>query len=261
MTPIFQDVVSVLTNEWIYLMSIALLYWTVDKHISFKLFVVLALTIYIHAFIYQLIAGEHSLSPSHQFLPAETVQLATAFWGYFIVEINNRKFSIIASVLILLIAIISFLSGDYAAHHIIVGMILGIFIIYAVYRTRDWMNTAPEPLIFSFSLVLPSALFLLFPEGAVACGLLLGGGVGYSVETIKNRMTYPDYLKKRVAAGIIGLVGLLFLIYLQQWLLHSVLTVYLHAAFVGLWVTLIYPLFMIYIGWYKQDGGFISKSS
>lgn len=256
MWPAIQEIISVFTNEWFYLTTIALLYWTVDKHISFKLFIVLTLTLYIHAFIYHLIA-EHSFP----FLPAEPVQLATAFWGYFIAEVSNRKFTLFACVMIFLVSLVTLLHGFYTLQHVIIAMLLGVFIIYAVYRTRDWMNSAPESLVFSCSLVLPSALLLLFPEGAVACGLLLGGGVGYSVETIKNRMVYPHQLMKRVIAGVIGFIGLFLLIYLHTWLFHSVLTTFLHSALVGLWITLIYPLLMIYFGWYKQDGGLISKSS
>ncbi|SDH34766.1 hypothetical protein [Alteribacillus bidgolensis] len=249
---------ALLINDWFYLTIIALVFWTIDKNIGFNLLVIFSISVYINGFLQFTIPSAETSelsSGSFEFIfPPKEVQLASAFWGFLIPEISDRRYTALACSIIFFTSFVSLLYGERSIQDIIVAILLGIFVVYIVYRSMDWIGSVPEPIIFSFSLVLPSSLLLLFPEGAHYAGLLLGGGVGYSFELIKNRMIFSKHLWKKAAAAATGLVGLLLIVYLESLLSQTTLLQFLHTAFIGLWITLLLPMLSIKLGLHEQAG-------
>ncbi|MFB4164585.1 hypothetical protein ACE1TI_12305 [Alteribacillus sp. JSM 102045] len=247
---------ALLLNDWFFLTVTALIFWIVDKHLGFKLLVVFALTVYIHGILEFSLPSEASQpsTGSAYIFPPREVQIAAAFWGFLIPEVSDRRFTALASGIIIFISTNTLLYGGHSIQDIGVAILLGVFVVYIVYRSMDWIGSVPDPIIFSFSLVLPSSLLLLFPEGAHNAGLLLGGGTGYSFELIKSRMSFSKQLWKKAAAGSIGIGGLILIVYTESFLPQLTLLQFLHAAFIGLWITLLLPMLSIKLGLYQQEG-------
>ncbi|MDQ0299594.1 hypothetical protein J2S78_002014 [Salibacterium salarium] len=240
--------------DWFFLTVIALIYWNVDKHIGVKLFIVVTLTVYIHGLIkntFSPIPAESSFTFS---FPAREVQAATSFFGYLIPEISKRGFTVLSSLFLLVISIITLLYGDRSLQDVIMGILIGIFIVYAVYRSMEWMGSVPEPIILSISLVLPSSLLLLFPEGAPYAGFLLGSGIGFSFEKMKGRIVPPHHTQNKIIMAILGLFGLVIIAYARTWMPSTTLIEFLHAALIGCWITYINPLLSIKLRLTHREG-------
>ncbi|MGY4690255.1 hypothetical protein [Salibacterium sp. K-3] len=247
---------QVFTNEWIFVMMAALLYWTVDKPAGGKLLIVLALSIYFHGLVKHMFLPLPDGENGGFTFPSKEVQLAVSFWGYLIPEMSDRRFTLFSFGIILFTVMMTVLYTPHTYEDILMGGLLGMFIVYAVYRSMDWINSMPEPYLFSFSLVLPSSFLLLFPDGAPYAGLLLGSGAGYSVERLKCRMVVTSVMYKKIAVIVIGSAGL-FLIASAQVLLPSAsVLLFLHAAGAGLWITLILPAISVRLGLNQQSRTF-----
>ncbi|WP_240378051.1 hypothetical protein [Bacillus piscicola] len=255
------DTIILLSSDWFFLAVIALLYWVIDKHTAFKLLVIFALTLYVHeVLINSFPAGTQATNNHESFLdPAKEVQLVTAFWGFLIPAVSDRRFTILSCAIISFTAVFAFFNNSYSYQDIVAALFLGVFIVFIVYRTIDWIGGVPEPIVFSFSLVLPSALLLLFSEGAVYSGLLLGVGAGYSLEKIKNRVKVSGTAVKKTAAGLLGLTGLILIASIGKWLPDTTLIQFSLAAFLGLWITFIQPFIAVTFDLYDREEDFLSS--
>ncbi|RSL30961.1 hypothetical protein D7Z54_23655 [Salibacterium salarium] len=246
-------VIQLLGSDWLFLLVIAILYWTVDKHIGMKLLVIVTLSVYVHGLIRYTFSPLPAGSTFTFTFPAREVQAATSFLGFLIPEVSKKRFTLFSSGVIFLIAGITLVHGAHSLHDVIMAVMIGGFIVYAVYRSMDWIGSVPEPYIFSFSLVLPSSLLLLFPEGAQYAGFLLGGGIGYSFEKIKTRVSLSSHMQNKIITAVIGLAGLLIIAYAQTWLPSTTLFHFIHASLLGVWITFIHPLLSIRLGLNQQE--------
>ncbi|MFZ4452125.1 hypothetical protein [Salibacterium aidingense] len=248
------DTVQLLTNDWFFLIVIAVVYWTIDKNTGLKLLIVVALSVYFHGLIKQTFSPVPSAGSTSFTFPAREVQLATSFWGFLIPEISKRRFTLLACVIIALIAVMTFLNSSHSFQDIIMAVLVGAFVVFAVYRSMDWIGSVPEPFLFSFSLVLPSSLLLLFPEGGPYAGLLLGAGAGYSLEKLKCRMVVSTKIKNKVITAAVGLIGLVLIALSQNLLPSTILLYFLHAALLGFWITLVTPFLSVKLKLNDQKG-------
>ncbi|WP_090925809.1 phosphatase PAP2 family protein [Salibacterium qingdaonense] len=247
---------TVFTNDWFLVVIAALLYWTMDKPAGGRLLIVLALSIYFHGLIKQMFLPVPADGNGGFTFPAKQVQTAVAFWGYLLFEFRDRRFTWLSLAIIMIAAGITLIYTSHTLEDIFMGGMIGAFIVYVVYRSMDWIGSMPEPFLFSFSLVFPSSLLLLFPDGALYAGLLLGSGAGYSVERLKCRMTVTKEVYKKVITAVIGGVGLLLIIAVGSLLPAVSVLFFLHAALVGLWITLFLPFVSVRLGLNQQSGKF-----
>ncbi|SFE30743.1 phosphatase PAP2 family protein [Alteribacillus iranensis] len=255
LTQLAGDTLALLANNWFLLAILALIFWVVDKHIGFRMLVVFALTLYVHGLIaFTLAPDTSSLSQQGFNFPAGSVQITTAVWGYLVPEIRDRRFTLIAIGVILLTSFLSYYYTGHSLQDIAAALFIGLFILYVVYRSLDWIGSVPEPIIFSFSLVLPSAMLLIYPEGAPHAGLLLGVGAGHSMEQLKVRMITAEKEIKRAFSGLLGVVGLLFIIYIGGLLPETLVIHFLYTGFLGLWITILQPLLASKMGLCEQEG-------
>ncbi|MFD2704298.1 hypothetical protein [Salibacterium lacus] len=247
---------TVVTEDWFLVIIAALLYWTMDKPAGGRLLIVLALSIYFHGLIKQMFLPVPDNGSGGFTFPAKQVQTAVAFWGYLLFEFRDRRFTWISFGMILIAVGITVLYTSHTPEDIFMGGLIGAFIVYVVYRSMDWIGSMPEPFLFSFSLVFPSSLLLLFPDGALYAGLLLGSGAGYSVERLKCRMTVTTAAYKKMITAVIGGAGLLLIIAAGRLLPSVSVLFFLHAAAVGLWITLFLPFLSVRLGLNQQSGKF-----
>ncbi|SDH50579.1 hypothetical protein SAMN05192534_106130 [Alteribacillus persepolensis] len=246
-----MNTAALISNDWFFLLLIALVFWSVDKHLSIKLLIIFALSTYTNHFLHHTIPTPSSDAVS-SVLPPKDVQIATAFWGFLIPEISDKRYTLLACLLIAALSFTEMQYGGYSVQDVIVAILLGSFFVYLIYRS-DWISSVPQPIIFSFTMVIPSALLLLFPEGAYYAGLLLGGGIGYNMELIKNRMQFATVMWKRGITCIIGISGLFVIAYLNIFFAPTTLFSFVHAILIGLWLTLLLPILSVKTGLYRQS--------
>ncbi|MFC5713332.1 phosphatase PAP2 family protein [Thalassorhabdus alkalitolerans] len=259
--PVFDwltSVISLLASEWFYVLIIPLIFWMFDKHLGFRLLYVYSFSMYLHVFLNQIIIIDRPAAGIQgnglSTFPSGPVQAATTFWGYLIPEVARRSFSLLAVLMIGIISFVTLYTGAHLLFDVLGAVLIGSFIVYAAYRSLDWVGGMPDPFRFSFSLVLPCALLLLFPESAHYAGLLLGTGIGFSFEQVKVRMLISPHWSRKFLAAIVGLTGLFLIVYIGTFLSPTVLIHFLHFTFLGLWITLIAPYLFVRLRLFEQDG-------
>ncbi|MFB5662016.1 hypothetical protein [Alteribacillus sp. HJP-4] len=257
MGAMIDNTVTIIYHEWFYFLIIPLVYWLIDKYTGFKLLLVFGLTLYFHSLLTAIFEGRSAFSDDpvsfSLSLPLE-VQLSTAFLGYLIWEVADRRFTFLAFMAISFISLFRLISPAYLFEDIFMAIVIGGFTVYIVYRSMDWMGGVPDAYVFSFSLVLPSSLLLLHPEAASYAGLLLGSGAGFSFEQLKNRMSISRDVKKKLSAALLGSAGLLILLSIREFLTPVPVTMFLHAVLVTLWITYIAPALFTKAGIYQHQG-------
>ncbi|WP_018923809.1 hypothetical protein [Salsuginibacillus kocurii] len=242
-----------LGDEWFYLLMIPLIFWAIDKEIGFRLLFIYFLSVYLNLFINGLPslgggASNYLLSPNPM------VQAAVTFWAFLLPEIGKKGFSAIALFAMFSVSFTAYYSVGVEFFSIVSAWALGGFIVYATYRSMDWTGGMPDVYKLAFSFVFPSSLLLLFPNGAIYAGLLLGISTGYVFEQIKTRMLISSHPGRRLLAGVVGLVGMFIFYYAGTWLVDSVITQFLHSAFTGLWITFFAPFLFMQLGVFEQEG-------
>ncbi|MBM7097302.1 hypothetical protein JSY36_16335 [Bacillus sp. H-16] len=265
MTP-FNESLPYLTSEFIlvteldiiFLVLIGLIFWAVNKTIGFQLFFLLAFSVtisnIIQLFFPGVIIGSTWVPLTH--LP---VQAVMTFFAFFI-PLTRNKLELSASVAPILAFSITFLFFTNASVFSIVGaIIIGGFIVYAFYRSFDWIGSMPDRYVMVFSIILPVFLAaVIYPntQALLHTGYLLGAGVGISLEFIKVRMSIPSAtLRKRLTASAFGLFGIaLFKIFAPFFFSWLPLPLFTMGVIIGLWITFIVPLLLVVTKFYKQEG-------
>ncbi|UCZ54591.1 hypothetical protein LGQ02_07515 [Bacillus shivajii] len=257
-TTAFNSIVPVDWLLFIFLLFMSFLYWNISKRIAFQLLYLTTLSIIVANIItlyFPFLYTDEALIP----ITASSVQAMMTFFAFFIPLARNRKE---VGLFLLPPAVFSFLLlilTDIAVFTIVGGLLIGGFIIYSFYRTLDWIGGMPEPYLFIFSMVLPLFLAgIIFPNNEYMFypGILLGSGIGVSLEIFKVRLqTENTTIPKRAIGLIIGFAGLAIFYgvdrILQPWLPLPELT---KGIIIGLWITLFVPVVLIFFKLYERQG-------
>ncbi|MBU8907714.1 phosphatase PAP2 family protein [Desertibacillus haloalkaliphilus] len=255
---LFFTFISFISHEYSYFLLIPFIYWVVHKKIGFYLFYVFLFSMYVNEFLKSTFMierpGDHQPLTTGYSFPSGHVQAATSFWGFLIPAISKRWFTVFACVYIGLISFSRLYTGAHWPADVVAAILISSFIIYMSYRSYDWLGSMPDNYKLIFSFVIPIALVLLNPKSSFFAGLLLGVGVGYGFEQIKNRMVIsPNYTRKTIAF-LIGTIGL-FSIYSLSFLLpEQPAILFIHAALMGMWITWLAPMLFIKFKIYERSG-------
>ncbi|MCD8508716.1 MAG: hypothetical protein LRY73_01625 [Bacillus sp. (in: Bacteria)] len=141
---------------------------------------------------------------------------------------------------------------------IINALIIGGFIVYAFYRTLDWLAGVPEPYLVIFAFLLP--LFIggiLYPhyQYMIIPGILLGSGVGTVLEALKIRIN-PVRLTffQRSCAIIIGSTGILILLYgIDLFANVTIIHTFILGSLIGGWITFFMPMLLVVLNIYPTE--------
>ncbi|WP_096201215.1 phosphatase PAP2 family protein [Bacillus sp. FJAT-45350] len=245
---------DVFSSSYFYFLAIPFLFWTVDKHAGFRLLYLFMFSVYLNNILKDIFKVDRpDTSIDGYSMPSGHAQATTVFWGFLIPFLSKKFFTFVA---ISVIALISF-SRVYTNAHwtldIVVGISIGIFLVYASYRALDWIGAMPDIYKLVLAIILPIALWLLSPEDSYYAGLLLGGGVGYFFEILKCRMILPTSYLRRGAAFLIGIIGLVMIERIGTILSGNLFIELLFSTLLGLWITLIAPLLFVKIRLYNSE--------
>lgn len=247
-------------SEWLllsFLILTGLVYWTVSKRIGFQ---ILYLTILSLSFGFIITMYFPFLRTDDQLLPLTHphIQASMTLFSFFI-PLVRRKIEVILCLLPPLIISLSyfFFQGS-PVFSIVGGILIGGFISYMFYRSLDWMGAMPEPYLFTFAIILPVFIggliypytsFLLLP------GILLGAGIGVTMEQFKVQMSLPTQTMSKLLSMLLGSFGMImgYLIFIVSPISFPFL--FLVAGTVaGLWVTFLVPALLISTKIYTQQG-------
>ncbi|WP_209123070.1 phosphatase PAP2 family protein [Alkalihalobacillus sp. BA299] len=259
--PILQFLITfvqLISHEYVYFIVIPIIYWAIHKQTGFQLLSLFLFSMYVNNFIKDIFMIERptsslQLNNSYSF-PSGHTQAAATFWGYLIPAVAKQWFTLLACFIIAFVAFSRLYTGAHWPIDIIGAIFIGIFLVFASYRSLDWSGGMPERIKISLWIFIPIALFVLSPAQAFFSGLLLGSGIGYQLEQTKNRMDIKVSLLQKIIAIIIGIMGIVAVQTVETYLPDHVFAEFIHATGLGLWITYIAPLLFVSLKIYKQQG-------
>ncbi|PYZ98594.1 hypothetical protein CR205_08430 [Alteribacter lacisalsi] len=252
--------------DLIFLIIIALIFWTWNKTTGFQLLFLLSLSVsiahIIQLFLPAIYVGQEQLPLTHT-----TVQAVTTFFAFFIPLAKNRLE--LAAVLgpVMAVSVTFLLFTGVPVFSLVGAIIIGGFIVYGFYRSFDWIGAMPDRYVMAFAIVLPAFLAgIIYPHTAylLHAGYLLGAGIGVSLEFVKVRMNVSAAgFSKRLPAAAAGLAGIAALNIFAPFLFSPLpLPLLAQGIATGLWITIVLPILLVSLKIYEQEGkGKIISSS
>lgn len=253
----FMTIISIISHKTFYFLVIPFIYWCVHKQIGFALLYLQVSSMYINEVLKETIMLERPFySKENGFsFPSGHTQAATTFWGYLIPIVSKRIFTIIAIMMIVIVSFSRLYVGAHWPIDVIGAIFIATFLIYMTLRTFDWIGSMPDFIKLILSIGLPIAFLIFSPENAWYSGFLLGAGIGYLLEQIKNRMEISRHVSKKLLAYFIGMLGVFAIVSMEKMLPNSFIFELLLSGGLGLWITYIAPILFVNLSIYERKGG------
>ncbi|TMW73766.1 hypothetical protein [Alteribacter natronophilus] len=252
------DLITLDQLDLIFLVLIALIFWTYDKTKGFQLFFLLSLSVslahIILLFLPGIFVGQEQLPITHT-----PVQAVMTFSAFFIPLARNRVELAATLAPVFAISITFLLFTDVPVFSLIGAIGIGGFIVYGFYRSFEWIGGMPDRYVMAFAIVFPAFLTaVIYPYTSylLHTGYLLGAGIGVSLEFVKVRTSIKKAgFLQRLAAAAAGLAGISAAHIFSPVLFSPFpLPALAQGIALGLWITLIFPLLLVLTGIYDQDG-------
>jgi membrane-associated phospholipid phosphatase len=217
-----------LGEEEFYLIFLPFIYWCLDKKVGVGLAYIAIFSPYLNSVVKltfrlprpsdpRLVLLRTETSPS---FPSNHAQSAVVNWGYLVTQFHHKVFSIVAVVLILLIAFSRIYVGVHFPQDIVGGLLMGLLVLVAynwlVGTIEKRRFDLPLPIKLTLSVVVPLALLFVHPfdvDGtypaelaATTMGTFLGMSVGFILERECIRFKVDGLWWKRGLRFILGMV-------------------------------------------------------
>jgi len=247
-------------SEWLllsFLILAGMIYWTISKRLGFQILYLTILSLsfgYIITMYFPYLLTEDELLP----LTHPHIQASMTLFSFFI-PLVRRRIEVILCLLPPLIISLSYLFFQGTpVFSVIGGILIGGFISYMFYRSLDWMGAMPEPYLFTFAIILPVFIsgliyplttFLLLP------GILLGAGIGVTMEQFKIRMSLSTNTTAKLLSILLGAFGMIigYLIFIVSGISFPFLFLIV-GTITGLWVTFFVPALLVLAKIYNKQG-------
>lgn len=218
----FFKLVSSLANETLYLVIISFLYWCVSKRKAFYMIVMLCFSGYIgivikefmkipRPYTYDGIQSLYEKSAVSYSFPSTHVQLATTFWGSFMILCKKRIIWIIGIVFIILVATSRLYLRVHWLSDIMGAVLISVIVVYLY--TKVTIKLSNRKFILLQRIVLVVSLILYFMTDQIdnfkLLGVLTGSTIGIMLENHFIKMNETNNLKIQVSKTVLGLSILL----------------------------------------------------
>ena len=248
----FFKLVSIIANETLYLIVISISYWCVSKRKAFHMIVMLCFSGYIgivikefmkipRPYTYDGIQSLYEKSAASYSFPSTHVQLATTFWGSFMILCKKRIVWIIGIVFIILVAISRLYLRVHWLSDIIGAVLFSVIVVYLY--TKVTMGLSDRKFILLQRIILAVSLIMYVMTSQVdnlkLLGVLTGSTIGIMLENHFINMNESNDFKMQVVKTVLGLSILLVV----QLLLKKVIPdmYYLRYVLTGFTITFLCP--------------------
>lgn len=248
----FFKLVSIIANETLYLIVISISYWYVSKRKAFHMIVMLCFSGYIgivikefmkipRPYTYDGIQSLYEKSAASYSFPSTHVQLATTFWGSFMILCKKRIIWIIGIVFIILVSISRLYLRVHWLSDIIGAVLFSVIVVYLY--TKVTMGLSDRKLILLQRIILAVSLIMYVMTSQVdnlkLLGVLTGSTIGIMLENHFINMNESNDFKMQVVKTVLGLSILLVV----QLLLKKVIPdmYYLRYVLTGFTITFLCP--------------------
>ncbi|WP_242301261.1 phosphatase PAP2 family protein [Bacillus cereus group sp. BfR-BA-01423] len=248
----FFKLVSIIANETLYLIVISISYWCVSKRKVFHMIVMLCFSGYIgivikefmkipRPYTYDGIQSLYEKSAASYSFPSTHVQLATTFWGSFMILCKKRIIWIIGIVFIILVSISRLYLRVHWLSDIIGAVLFSVIVVYLY--TKVTMGLSDRKFILLQRIILAVSLIMYVMTSQVdnlkLLGVLTGSTIGIMLENHFINMNESNDFKMQVVKTVLGLSILLVV----QLLLKKVIPdmYYLRYVLTGFTITFLCP--------------------
>lgn len=248
----FFKLVSIIANETLYLIVISISYWCVSKRKAFHMIVMLCFSGYIgivikefmkipRPYTYDGIQSLYEKSAASYSFPSTHVQLATTFWGSFMILCKKRIIWIIGIVFIILVAISRLYLRVHWLSDIIGAVLFSVIVVYLY--TKVTMGLSDRKFILLQRIILAVSLIMYVMTSQVdnlkLLGVLTGSTIGIMLENHFINMNESNDFKMQVVKTVLGLSIML----IMQFILKKVILdmYYLRYAVTGITITFLCP--------------------
>ncbi|MGH0668022.1 phosphatase PAP2 family protein [Bacillus paranthracis] len=248
----FFKLVSIIANETLYLIVISISYWCVSKRKAFHMIVMLCFSGYIgivikefmkipRPYTYDGIQSLYEKSAASYSFPSTHVQLATTFWGSFMILYKKRIIWMIGIVFIILVSISRLYLRVHWLSDIIGAVLFSVIVVYLY--TKVTMGLSDRKFILLQRIILAVSLIMYVMTNQVdnlkLLGVLTGSTIGIMLENHFINMNESNDFKMQVVKTVLGLSILLVV----QLLLKKVIPdmYYLRYVLTGFTITFLCP--------------------
>ncbi|SCC24271.1 phosphatase PAP2 family protein [Bacillus wiedmannii] len=249
---ILFKLISSIANETLYLVIISILYWCVSKRKAFHMIVMLCFSGYIgivvkefmkipRPYTYEGIQALYEKSAAGYSFPSTHVQLATTFWGSFMMLCKKRIIWIIGIIFIILVATSRLYLRVHWLSDIIGAILISVIVVYLY--TKVTGELSDRKFILLQRIVLAVALIMYFMTDQIdnlkLLGVLTGSTIGIMLENHFIKMNENNNLKIQVVKTVLGLSFML----MMQLILKKVIPdmYYVRYVLTGITITFICP--------------------
>jgi membrane-associated phospholipid phosphatase len=217
-----------LGEEEFFLIFLPFIYWCLNKQVGVGLTYIIMFSYYFNSLVKLTFRLPRPSDPRLVFLRTETdpsfpsghAQGAVVSWGYLVTRFRHKIFSLMAVVLILLIAFSRIYVGVHFPQDVVGGLLIGLLLLVAY----NWLVGTierrrfdlPLPIKLTLSAVAPLALLFAHPfdiDGAypaefaaTTMGTILGMSIGFVLEQEHIRFKVDGLWWKRGLRFILGMV-------------------------------------------------------
>jgi len=218
-------------EEMFFLLFLPLITWCINKDDGIRLMILFLLSTYFNSIAksvadqprpFQINSNVKAVVHAEGGgFPSGHTQNALVVWSYLAYAFKKRWLWATAVIMMIFVPMSRIYLGVHFPTDLLGGYILGlvILILYIKLETpvRDWLKVRNTGIQLSFSILIPLLLVLVMPkidsQGIAACGTLLGGCAGLTLEQKWIRSEVPKGLVKKIVSYLIGIV-FLFIFYI-----------------------------------------------
>jgi membrane-associated phospholipid phosphatase len=213
-----------------YIPVLALVYWSVDKQLGrrmlfalvFSLAVVTALKLLLHApRPYQVSDLVRALVVQDGYgIPSGHVADGLVMWGYLAYTVRRRWLWWLLAIYVAIMMWARMYTGVHYPQDVIAGLLIGVGVLWLFIRIADpleaaWqrLNIQSQVAIVLLHVILMVSFLFGSNDGMAGAGALLGGGLGYILETQAIKFSVNGSARRRIVRYVIGVALTLMLFF------------------------------------------------
>ncbi|MCH4566417.1 phosphatase PAP2 family protein [Bacillus sp. ES1-5] len=249
---ILFKLISSIANETLYLIIISILYWCVSKRKAFHMIVMLCLSGYIgivikefmkipRPYTYDGIQALYEKSAAGYSFPSTHVQLATTFWGSFMMLCKKRIIWIIGIIFIILVATSRLYLRVHWLSDIIGAFLISVIVVYLYTKVTGELSDRKFILLQRIVLAVSLIMYVMTDQidNLKLLGVLTGSTIGIMLENHFIKMNENNNFKIQAVKTVLGLSFML----MMQLILKKVIPdmYYVRYALTGITITFLCP--------------------